>query len=381
MMAQAEGKRCRLLHVLHHDGQGGGPTCVSELLDIFAGAYDQAVITGGKGPLSAFCAQRGIPCHHVGLHRLLLVPVALFRIARLLRRLRASALILTGQWAGLAVAPLARLLGQRNTIYVVQFSFLYTDWDLYRVARNYLIEWLSCRFASRVIFLSPGNRYQYMIRGMLPRAKMRLIPNAFNPARVPPKERAGEIRARFGWQADLCHVACVGRLEDQKRVDWLIKSWAIVEKKAPSARLWIVGSDKQEQAMRSLAAELGLRHCTFLGSQAAGIDFVAASDIVAMTSLFEMHAITPLEAMGCGKPIVASDADGVRFTFSSGTEGLMVQPGDIEAFSDALLTLINDPSLRRRMGDAGRRRVELFSPARSRESYGKLFAELGISPQ
>jgi glycosyltransferase involved in cell wall biosynthesis len=379
-MTSPPSSRRRLVHVLHYDGPGGGPTCVSELLDMWSGEYDQAVITGGKGPLSRFCAQRGIPCHDVGLHRLWMLPLSLIRMGILFRGYRPDAAILAGQWAGFAGAIVARLLRVRAVVYVVHFSFLYTDWSIYRVIRNRIVEKVPCALSHRVVLLSPGSRYQYMIRNIVPIEKSRLIPNAFNQRRTPAPERAADVRKRFGWDAGICHVLSIGRLEDQKRVDWLLRSWALVEPQAPSAHLWIVGSGRQEKDLRALAGRLALKQCTFLGDQPGGIDFVAAADVIAMTTMYEMHAIVPLEAMACGKPIVASSADGVGFTFRHEVEGLLVPPGDIQGFASSLLTLTGDEGLRLRMGDAGRKRVQLFSPERLLASFKDLFTELKVGP-
>ena len=65
-----------------------------------------------------------------------------------------------------------------------------------------------------------------------------------------------------------------------------------------------------------------------------------------------------LEAMACGKPVIATRIGGVPEVVEDGVTGLLVAPGDEEAFAQAILRLLKDPVLRRRMGEAGRRRVE-----------------------
>jgi glycosyltransferase involved in cell wall biosynthesis len=367
-----------LLHVLHTDGPGGGSTCIRELLEMWEADFDQVLVTGGPGPLSRYCKSKGIPWHGIGPKHRLLLPLWSLRLLLLLRRIRPKVVILSGQWAGLAGAPVARLARIPVVIYVVHFSFLYTDTSLYRVVRNRVIELIPCALSTRVVVLSPGTHYQCLIRKLVDRARIRLIPNAIDADRVPRQDAVDRIRGRFGWDPDLCHVVSVGRLEDQKRVDWLLRSWALVEAASPTARLWIVGSGREEQALRRMARHLKLRHCVFMGSQPNGIEFIAAADVVAMTTLYEMHALVPLEAMACGKPIVASSAEGVRFSFTHEVEGLLVPPGDVNEFASALLMLIGDVNLRRKMGESGLEQAKTFSRDRMRSSYRSLFAELGI---
>ncbi|MGA7213114.1 MAG: glycosyltransferase, partial [Terrimicrobiaceae bacterium] len=208
---------------------------------------------------------------------------------------------------------------------------------------------------SRVITLSESNYYQYLIRAYVPEGRLLSIPNPIDIENLPSPEDASEIRAQHGWTDDICHIVSVGRLSTQKRLDWLLRSWATVIRKTSRAKLWIVGGGELEHELKRLAGELQLGNsCVFLGSRPRGVGFVAASDVVAFTSLYEARAIVALEAMACGKPIVASRVDGIRDSYRDGREGFLVPPGDIQLFAERLIRLIEDPPLRRKMGEAGK---------------------------
>jgi glycosyltransferase involved in cell wall biosynthesis len=88
---------------------------------------------------------------------------------------------------------------------------------------------------------------------------------------------------------------------------------------------------------------------------------VAASDIVAFTSLYEARGNVAVEAMACGKPLVASHVDGIRDSFQDGVEGFLVAPGDVRSFAERLVRLIQDQALRRQMGEAGTRTALQFA--------------------
>jgi glycosyltransferase involved in cell wall biosynthesis len=272
--------------------------------------------------------------------------------------------------------PALRIAGVRRSIYIAGWPAFYTDWDLWRVIRNRLCEAIPCHSCNRVVVLSRGSWYQYSIR-RLGDGKLRLIHNGVDLERVPSPAQTRSLRETNRWDDQFCHVVSVGRLADQKCVDWLLRSWRIVQEKRSDARLWIVGDGQEEAALHRLAKDLEIGGtCAFLGSQPNGFEYVAAADIVAMTTLYEGHALLPLEAMASGRPIVASDVDGVRDSIRDGAEGFLVPPGEIEAFAEKLLLLIEDPALRKRMGDAGRLRAPDFSVAHSTRKYSLLIEEV-----
>ncbi len=120
----------------------------------------------------------------------------------------------------------------------------------------------------------------------------------------------------------------------------------------------------------------------FLGHRADARDLIGLLDVLAVPSLTEGTPLTVLEAMAVGVPIVASAVGGVPDQVRHGKEGLLVPPEDPVALGDALLELLQDPGLARRLGEAGRRRSDSeFAHAtmvqRIETDYG---AALGLPP-
>ena len=281
-----------------------------------------------------------------------------------------------GPWAGFFAPAALRMAGVRRSIYCCHWPAFYSDWDLFRVIRNRLCEAIPCHSCDRVVALSIGSWYQYSIR-KLGDGKRRIIHNGVDLNRVPTPDRIRAVRDAHGWDDGHCHVVSVGRLSEQKRVDWLLRSWRIVQEKGTDARLWIVGSGEEEEALHRLAKELDIGGtCAFLGSRPNGIEYIATGDIVAMTTLYEGHSIGVLEALACGRPIVVSDVDGTRDSLRDGVEGFLVPPEEIEAFAEKLLVLIENGALRKRMGEAGRLRAREFSVTRTSEQYLALIDEV-----
>lgn len=366
----------RLTHLIANDGPGGGPKTVLNHISYYARIFDVELLHGNKGTLAKACDNLGIKHIQIPMEKLWIAPLgAIFAYFRLLVR-KPDLLILHGQWGAFWGSLAGRLAGVRSMLYIAQWPSFYTDWDLYRVARNYLAEWVPCRLTSAVVAISQGNHDEFLRRYPFLGSRLHMIPNSIDRLNSLSEDEKKTIREAEGWADGLCHVVCVGRLSTQKRVDWLLDAWKIVEMKNLSARLWIVGSGETEQSLHEQARSLGLARCTFLGARSAAWRLVAASDIVAMPSMYEGHANIPLEAMACGVPIVACAVDGVRESFADGEAGILVEPGDPSAFATALESLITSPQKRALMGAKGTRHVEHFEKRKILLLYYELIQKL-----
>jgi glycosyltransferase involved in cell wall biosynthesis len=366
----------KVCHIIHDDGPGGGPVFIVDQLAAMTGKFDLSVIHGGRGKIAGYCEAARIPHWQVSINRQATLPLGFFQLVQALRKASPDLVLIHGQWAG-AVAPAAlRLAGVRRSIYCCHWPSFYTDWDLWRVIRNRISEAVPCTWCDRVVAVSRGSWYQYSIR-KLAAGKLRVIHNCVDMNRVPSAEKIRAVRDAHNWDDRHCHVVSVGRLADQKCVDWLLRSWRIVQEQRANARLWIIGSGPEEAALHRLAKELDLGGtCAFLGSRPNGIEYVGAGDIAAMTTLYEAHGIVALEAMACGRPIVVNDVDGPRDSLRDGVEGFLVPPAAIEPFAEKLLLLIDSAPLRKQMGEAGRVRAQDFSVARTSRQYISLIDEV-----
>jgi glycosyltransferase involved in cell wall biosynthesis len=110
---------------------------------------------------------------------------------------------------------------------------------------------------------------------------------------------------------------------------------------------------------------------TFLGTipRRELVDRYRRASVFCLPSRQEGFGIVFLEAMACGKPIVAARAAAVPETVMDGETGLLVDPEDPTALARAIAALLSDPDLRRGMGEAGRRRVEQYRADRVASSF------------
>jgi glycosyltransferase involved in cell wall biosynthesis len=154
-------------------------------------------------------------------------------------------------------------------------------------------------------------------------------------------------------------VLFVGRLDQEKRVDELIRAMAALPADLPSA-LEIVGDGARRGDWTALAAGLGMgERVRFRGfiSEDELLQAYAGAAVFCMPGVAELQSIATLEAMAAGTPVVAANAMALPHLVRPGRNGWLYRPGDVTELSARLGALLRDPGLRRRMGAASRELV------------------------
>lgn len=228
------------------------------------------------------------------------------------------------------------------------------------------LEGRNARRASRVLVDSEHCRRVAVRAYRLDPARVAVVPEGIDlGAWQRTGERAGEEGAepvRDGRRPPV--VLSVARQYRRKDTRTLLDAFARLQASHPEARLRIVGGGPELPRLRARARELGLGdRVTFLGEVpddgAVRREYLAA-DLFCLPSLQEGFGIAYLEAMAAGLPVVATRAAAVPEVVPDGEVGLLVPPRDPEALAAALARLLDDTDLRRRLGQAGRRRVERY---------------------
>ncbi|MGI8802299.1 MAG: glycosyltransferase family 4 protein [Solirubrobacteraceae bacterium] len=162
----------------------------------------------------------------------------------------------------------------------------------------------------------------------------------------------------------------VGRIEHNKGQDVAVEALASIRRAVPGARLLLVGADSELAgvggsalaALRRRAAALGLPDGALMATGAVDRselpEHYAQAGVCLVPSRFEAFPYTCLEAMACGRPVVASRTGGLEEIISDGRDGLLVGPGDAASLAGAVLRLLGAPDLRRRLGSTARDTVE-----------------------
>lgn len=137
-------------------------------------------------------------------------------------------------------------------------------------------------------------------------------------------------------------VGNVGRLSEQKGMEFFIKSIPYIKQEGISAKFIIVGDGEDREKLDSLTKQLGLENdLLFLGYRSDVQNVLSQLDLVVLSSLWEGLPLTPIEAFSVGKTIVATDVDGTGEIVKNGKNGWLVQAKDEKAIADKVIDLIN----------------------------------------
>ena len=150
------------------------------------------------------------------------------------------------------------------------------------------------------------------------------------------------------------HVLSTRNFEPLYNLSCTLHAFRIVQDREPEARLTLVGGGSQEPALRRLAESLALRNVTFVGRVPPDEiwRYYADADIYLQTPDIDNMPTSVLEAYASGCPVVATTAGGVPAILTDGVNGLLVPCDDHQAAADAILRLLEDPALARRIADA-----------------------------
>ena len=172
-------------------------------------------------------------------------------------------------------------------------------------------------------------------------------------------------------------VIAVGRLDYQKGFDRLVLVWEKVYRQMPDWRLDIFGQGEWREMLQSMIDERGLQDVVRLNNPTKNIgDEYVDSSIIVMTSNYEGFGMVLVEAMSCGVPAVSFDCKcGPAEIISQHDGGLVVKNGDIEGLAEAIVKLMKDEELRKKMGESAKRVVETYSEERVMKKWIDLYEE------
>ena len=174
-------------------------------------------------------------------------------------------------------------------------------------------------------------------------------------------------------------ILFVGGLSKVKGIDTLLNAVPIIRKKILNLCLYIAGSGPEENKLKELVKELNIEeNVNFLGyvSEIEKYSYYKSADVCVFPSIYEPFGIVLLEAMACGKPVVASNVGGIPFVVEEGKTGLLFESGNVEDLADKIMTILKNEKLREKMGEAGRERAKEFTWDKIAERTVEVYKEI-----
>jgi glycosyltransferase involved in cell wall biosynthesis len=201
-----------------------------------------------------------------------------------------------------------------------------------------------------------------MVAGGVPAERITVIHNAIDTKAWSPHQESDSFRRELGLGENFPVVGYVGRINREKDLSTWLKAFAVMARNYPAARGILVGDGRGDDAqaeLERLARELGIeRQVMFPGYRSDLQAVYGAFDVFMLSSRREGLPNCILEAMAMGLPVVTTDVAGAKELVKDGETGYVLPLGDADGLAAALLRIIEDPVLRIRLRQAGRRRIE-----------------------
>jgi glycosyltransferase involved in cell wall biosynthesis len=282
------------------------------------------------------------------------------RIAVELRRFRPHAVVAQGAHETAAALAARRLSGVETAVIADVHGDYRAPTRLYGSRLRGLLNGVADRTAEHALRRADGIRTVTAYTTGLVRA-LGLEPTDEFPAymdvesflQTPPQPLPERPQALF-----------VGVLERYKNVDGLTDAWRRVAPRVEDARLWVVGTGTLSDAVERLVDELP-EHTRWTPrlSQPEVADALDSSTVLVLPSRSEGMGRVVVEAFCRGRGVVGSRVGGIPDLVEDGVNGLLVEPGDVEALAEALARVFSDRPLADRLGRGAQASAELWTSA------------------
>lgn len=222
------------------------------------------------------------------------------------------------------------------------------DWDYWGCTK------VCNRFASQVIAVAGAEEEILVQKGLQP-DRIQTIHNGVPDPQALTLERP-ETFATLGHKQI---IGVIARLETTKGIHILLESFAKLAQNHSDLHLIIVGTGSKEKELKDQTQRLNInQQVTFAGYRKNIHDYLHHYQIFVIPSLHEAHPLVLMEGMSHGKPIIATRVGGIPEVIVNHENGLLINPEDVTDLTMALETLLTNPKLQQKIGQAARKTYE-----------------------
>ncbi|MGV1986422.1 glycosyltransferase family 4 protein [Agrobacterium sp. 22-221-1] len=376
------------LFVSHTGEKGGAELFLTDLVKagphswracfLSGGAAADDLVDAGRAPVMLSAGEKMLSIRRNASFGALLRGAAdVMAVAwQLSREARSYDVICANSQKALFVCALAAKLSRRPLVWILHD--IVTDPAFSATNRRASLAF--ARLFARLVAVNSEETGRAFIEAGGEADKVRIVYNGFDPtkARFYEPGKAGRLRAELGLGPQPL-VGLFGRLSEWKGQHVFLDAIAAMEGvQAVIVGGALFGQEAYETRIREQASRLGLDgRVRFLGFRPDVPELMAAMDVVAHTSIVaEPFGRVVVEAMMCGRPVVATRGGGVTEIIRDGETGLLVPPGDASALAAAIGCVLSQPALAERLAQKGREDVsQRFSLEETCRSVSALLTE------
>ena len=237
----------------------------------------------------------------------------------------------------------------------VIISHNHSVYDYYNTYYHF-VEWFLSLITDRIICISDiVNRFANETQRINTK-KLITIHNGIDSEHAVSEKRTSGLRKELGIPADHSVICTIAHMEEHKGIKYLLESASLLLQSRNDVSFLIVGEGALKEELRKTCVVLKIeKNVIFAGERSDIPEILSLTDIFVLPSLREGLSLAILEAMACGKPVIATNVGGVPEVVKDGISGILVSPKDPEALHSAMNELLGDREKRKKMGHNGKR--------------------------
>ena len=350
-LAGGGGRPARVLYLIVDLPLGGAEIHLLNLVrHLDRDRYSPVVLCIGKnGPIGEEIAREGVPVTELGLLRKGGPDRRIAKILREFLRREKISLVHSHLYHANVYGRLAAFREGIPAVCTIHNTYAHP-----KMHRRLVNRWLARRTA-RIIAVSGPVRDDIIRYDGVDPSRVVVIPNGVDPGRFDIPVTRVEAREKLGIPTGRFLVGTVGRLEEQKGLQYLLEAIRILRGGGKEAFLLVVGSGREEARLQEQASRDGIGDAVFfLGARRDVAELYRAMDVFALSSLWEGGPITLIEAMASGLPVVATPVGIVPEVVRDGVNGFLVPLRDPAMLAEALWRVREDPAMAEAVGREGR---------------------------
>ncbi|MBC8034318.1 MAG: glycosyltransferase [Chitinophagaceae bacterium] len=373
----------RIVMMLNRLVIGGAPLDTVQLAGFLSNHHEVYLIVGDKNDseLDAFfLAEQYNQLHLVHITDMqrslnLMKDVrAFFHILKLLRKIRPDIVHTHGAKSGLLGRLAAYAVGVKIIIHTYHGHVFHSYFNSFVSSLIVFAERTLARISSKIIAISEKQKielveaYRICQANKIEVIKLGIEISKFTGSRM--MERRTDFRQQYFVRDEEVAIGIVGRIVPIKGHAFFADITAeLLRMSRKPLKFFVIGDGITRKDLEKIFLEKNIR-TTYFPEEATDAQVIFTSwiveiekamnglDIILLTSLNEGTPVTLLEAQAASIPVVASDVGGVSEVVLHGKSGFVIKYGDLNAFVERLLLLIDDPSMRKKMGLDGKGFIE-----------------------